>query len=89
MTRTDIPLAARARALAPGLMLAVTVAMAAQFLSGHYGVPVMLMAILLGMPLHFLAEDDRAGPGSDFAARTLLRWLEAGAPVDTSSVLDR
>lgn len=73
MTRTDIPLAARARALAPGLMLAVTVAMAAQFLSGHYGVPVMLMAILLGMPLHFLAEDDRAGPGIDFAARTLLR----------------
>ncbi len=54
-------------------MLAVTVAMAAQFLSGHYGVPVMLMAILLGMPLHFLAEDDRAGPGIDFAARTLLR----------------
>ncbi|KJZ31441.1 membrane protein [Paracoccus sp. S4493] len=73
MTRTDIPLAARGRALAPGLMLAVTVAMAAQFLSGHYGVPVMLMAILLGMPLHFLAEDDRAGPGIDFAARTLLR----------------
>lgn len=73
MTRTDIPLADRARALAPGLMLAVTVAMAAQFLSGHYGVPVMLMAILLGMPLHFLAEDDRAGPGIDFAARTLLR----------------
>lgn len=73
MTRTDTPLAARARALAPGLMLAVTVAMAAQFLSGHYGVPVMLMAILLGMPLHFLAEDDRAGPGIDFAARTLLR----------------
>jgi uncharacterized integral membrane protein (TIGR00698 family) len=47
--------------------------MAAQFLSGHYGAPVMLMAILLGMPLHFLAEDERAGPGIDFAARSLLR----------------
>ncbi|XMO91360.1 putative sulfate exporter family transporter [Paracoccus sp. ME4] len=54
-------------------MLAVTVAMAAQFLSGHYGAPVMLMAILLGMPLHFLTEDDRAAPGIDFAARGLLR----------------
>lgn len=64
---------ARLRALAPGLMLAVTVAMAAQFLSGHYGAPVMLMAILLGMPLHFMAEDDRAGPGIDLAARGLLR----------------
>lgn len=63
----------RIRVLAPGLMLAVTVAMAAQFLSTHYGAPVMLMAILLGMPLHFLAEDDRAGPGIDFAARGLLR----------------
>ncbi|TJZ83305.1 YeiH family protein [Paracoccus hibiscisoli] len=63
----------RLRVLAPGLMLAVTVAMAAQFLSTHYGAPVMLMAILLGMPLHFLAEDDRAGPGIDFAARGLLR----------------
>ncbi|WP_405403152.1 YeiH family protein [Paracoccus sp. Ld10] len=73
MTLSPPLLAARARTLAPGLMLAVTVAMAAQFLSGHYGVPVMLMAILLGMPLHFLTEDDRAGPGIDFAARTLLR----------------
>ncbi|WP_265501635.1 YeiH family protein [Paracoccus beibuensis] len=63
----------RARLLAPGVTLSVTVAMAAQFLSSHYGVPVMLMAILLGMPLHFLAEDGRAGPGIDFAARGLLR----------------
>ncbi|MEE2859450.1 MAG: putative sulfate exporter family transporter [Pseudomonadota bacterium] len=74
MRPTAVPhLTDRARLLAPGLTLAVTVAMAAQFLSGHYGVPVMLMAILLGMPLHFLAEDDRAGPGIEFAARGLLR----------------
>lgn len=65
--------AARGRHLGPGVTLAVVVAMAAQFLSGHYGVPVMLMAILLGMPLHFLAEDERAGPGIEFAARGLLR----------------
>lgn len=70
---TDAPLTARARALVPGLMLAVTVAMAAQFMSSHYGVPVMLMAILLGLPLHFLADDERAGPGIEFAARGLLR----------------
>ncbi|MBM3604500.1 MAG: putative sulfate exporter family transporter [Alphaproteobacteria bacterium] len=61
------------RLLAPGVMLAITVAMAAQFLSANYGAPVMLMAILLGMPLHFMAEDARAGPGIDFAARGLLR----------------
>ncbi|SCY66376.1 conserved hypothetical integral membrane protein [Paracoccus tibetensis] len=66
-------LVGRGRVLGPGVMLAVTVAMAAQFLSAHYGAPVMLMAILLGMPLHFMAEDDRAAPGIDFAARGLLR----------------
>ena len=61
------------RLLVPGVTLAVVVAMAAQFLSSHYGAPVMLMAILLGMPLHFMAEDSRAAPGIDFAARGLLR----------------
>lgn len=61
------------RLLVPGVTLAVVVAMAAQFLSSHYGAPVMLMAILLGMPLHFMAEDARAAPGIDFAARGLLR----------------
>lgn len=73
MPLTIPPLSDRTRSLAPGVTLAVTVAMAAQFLSNHYGVPVMLMAILLGMPLHFLADDGRAGPGIDFAARGLLR----------------
>ncbi|WP_304617077.1 YeiH family protein [Paracoccus sp. (in: a-proteobacteria)] len=63
----------RLRLLGPGVTLAVIVAMAAQFLSAHYGAPVMLMAILLGMPLHFMAEDARAAPGIDFAARGLLR----------------
>ncbi|MDM7458234.1 MAG: putative sulfate exporter family transporter [Paracoccus sp. (in: a-proteobacteria)] len=63
----------RTRALLPGVMLAVTIAMAAQFLSANYGAPVMLMAILLGMPLHFLSQDTRAAPGIDFAARGLLR----------------
>ncbi|MBW7057463.1 putative sulfate exporter family transporter [Paracoccus bogoriensis] len=64
---------ARLRLLGPGVTLAVIVALAAQFLSAHYGAPVMLMAILLGMPLHFTAEDSRATPGIDFAARGLLR----------------
>ena len=48
------------RAIVPGLLIVLMVAMAAQFLSDHYGAPVMLMAILLGMPLQFLSEDARA-----------------------------
>ncbi|WP_376871584.1 YeiH family protein [Albirhodobacter sp. R86504] len=62
-----------ARALGPGLLIVAMVAMAAQFLSDHYGAPVMLMAILLGMPLQFLSEDPRAKAGIYFASRAILR----------------
>lgn len=37
------------RSVLPGLAVAVLVAMAAQFLSDHYGAPAMLMAILIGL----------------------------------------
>lgn len=57
----------------PGLAVAGCAALAAQFLSDHYGAPAMLMAILIGMALHFLAEETRAKAGIDFASRSLLR----------------
>ena len=66
-------LAEQTRTLFPGLALAVLVAMAAQFLSEHYGAPAMLMAILLGIALQFLSEEPRSAPGIGFASRTLLR----------------
>lgn len=59
--------------IGPGLLLTVLVAMAAQFVSDHYGAPVMLMAILLGMPLQFLSEAERTAPGIAFASRVVLR----------------
>ncbi|WPY94189.1 putative sulfate exporter family transporter [Limimaricola variabilis] len=62
-----------ARTLFPGLALAALVAMAAQFLSEHYGAPAMLMAILLGIALAFLSEEPRSAPGIAFASRGLLR----------------
>ncbi|HMO08709.1 MAG TPA: putative sulfate exporter family transporter [Paracoccaceae bacterium] len=57
----------------PGLAVAGCAALAAQFLSDHYGAPAMLMAILIGMSLHFLAEETRAREGIDTAARSVLR----------------
>lgn len=60
-------------ALLPGFLIAATVALAATFLSGHYGGPVMLFALLLGMALNFLASDPKCRPGIDFTARTVLR----------------
>jgi uncharacterized integral membrane protein (TIGR00698 family) len=63
----------RARVLAPGLLVSAMVAAAATFLSEHYGAPVMLFALLLGMALHFLASEGVCKQGIEFTARTVLR----------------
>lgn len=59
--------------LAPGVAVCATVALAAQFLSDHYGAPAMLMALLIGIAFHFMAEEGRAVPGIAFTSRTVLR----------------
>lgn len=61
------------RRVYPGLLVALTIALAASWLSQHYGAPVMLFALLFGMAFHFLHEEGRCIPGIDFAARTVLR----------------
>ncbi|WP_077037433.1 YeiH family protein [Pelomonas sp. KK5] len=62
------------RTLFPGLMACGVVAAAATFLSEHYGAPVMLFALLLGLAMNFLsAEGNSCGPGIGFTARELLR----------------
>lgn len=57
----------------PGFAVSVVVAVAAQFLSDHYGAPAMLMALLLGIAFHFLAEEGRCVPGIALTSRTVLR----------------
>jgi len=64
---------ARARELAPGVATAALIALAATFLSDHYGAPVMLFALLIGMAFGFLAEEPRCAAGVAFSARTVLR----------------
>jgi len=59
--------------LFPGILVCVTIATAAQFLSEHYGAPQMLFALLLGLAFHFLSEDGNCVPGVDFAASTVLK----------------
>ncbi|WP_259968954.1 putative sulfate exporter family transporter [Leisingera caerulea] len=56
-----------------GILLVCVVAAAATFLSEHYGAPVMLFALLIGMAFHFLNGDPAFSPGLEFAAKTLLR----------------
>ena len=61
------------RRSARGSSSRVVVAVAAQFLSDHYGAPAMLMALLLGIAFHFLAEEGRCVEGINFTARHVLR----------------
>lgn len=59
--------------IGPGFLVSAVVAAAAQFLSEHYGAPAMLMALLLGIAFHFLAEEGRCVAGIAFTSRTVLR----------------
>ena len=59
--------------LAPGVSCAAIVAIAALFLSEHYGASAMLFALLLGMAMNFLGQEGRCVAGIHFAASTILR----------------
>ncbi len=59
--------------LLPGLAICTIASLAAAFLSGQYGAPIILMGLLLGLALNFVASDPRTHPGLDFAGRTCLR----------------
>ncbi|GGH60241.1 phosphoenolpyruvate carboxylase [Comamonas phosphati] len=64
----------RGRALFPGVIACAVVAAAATFLSQHYGAPVMLFALMLGMAMDLLSGEGPCKPGIEFTARQLLRW---------------
>lgn len=57
----------------PGLAICSTVALAAGWLADHYGFPLILLGLLLGLALSFVSEDARSNPGLDFASRHALR----------------
>lgn len=54
-------------------MITLIAALSALYLADHYNAPVMLFALLLGMALSFLSEDDNCCPGINFSSKTLLR----------------
>jgi len=58
----------------PGVLICITIALAATFIADHYGGPALLYALLFGMSLHFLSEEGRCVAGIEFAARTILRF---------------
>ena len=58
---------------APGVLVSVVIAIAATFLSDHYGGPVMLFALLIGMAFYFLSQEGRCVAGIELASKRILR----------------
>jgi uncharacterized integral membrane protein (TIGR00698 family) len=56
-----------------GLLLCAVIALAATFLSEHYGGPQLLYALLIGLSFHFMMKNPQVKPGVDFCGRTVLR----------------
>lgn len=60
-------------AVYPGVLVALTIALASFWMSLKYGAPVMLFALLFGMAFHFLHEEGRCVSGIEFSSRSILR----------------
>lgn len=60
-------------ALMPGVLVCSVIALAATFLSEHYGGPQLLYALLIGLAFHFLHGNPQTKKGIDFCGRTILR----------------
>ena len=78
-----------ARAYLPGILVSVIIAVAATFLSEHYGGPVMLFALLLGMAFYFLSQEGPCAAGIEFASKHVLRIAVGllGAQITISEIM--
>lgn len=74
----------------PGMAMTVVASLAAAWLSEHYGAPLMLMGLLIGLAFNFANADARLHPGLGFASKTLLRWgiVLAGLQVTIWQIID-
>lgn len=76
MTTLQLPLTSYTsgfKTIVPGLFLCVVLAMAASFISEHYGGPTILYALLIGMALNYLSEEGKCVKGIEYSAKSVLR----------------
>lgn len=66
-------LSERVRCYFPGILVCLIVTLAAQFISSHYTVPVMLMALLMGMSLNFMSQEEPTKLGVQYTSQSILR----------------
>jgi uncharacterized integral membrane protein (TIGR00698 family) len=73
----------------PGLLMTGVAALAAAYLSEHYGAPLMLMGLLIGLAFNFANADVRLHAGLGLASKSLLRWgiVLAGAQVTYGQII--
>ena len=65
---------AERHSLLPGLVACGVGAAAAAWLAEHYHFPIILLGLLIGLSLNFVAREPGTHRGLDFASRTFLRW---------------
>ena len=64
----------RISALTPGVILCLVVGMSAKFVSEHYGGPVILYALLMGIALNYLSTESPCSEGIQFSAKSILQF---------------
>jgi len=74
----------------PGVLVCSVIALAATFLSEHYGGPQLLYALLIGLSLHFLSANPSINSGINLCAKTVLRLgvTLLGVRITVSQVMD-
>lgn len=62
------------KAYLPGLAIVGVAAGTSAWLAEHYGFPIILLGLLIGLALNFVAREESTHLGLDVASRTCLRW---------------
>jgi uncharacterized integral membrane protein (TIGR00698 family) len=79
------------RAVSPGVMLAVIIAIASFFIAENLGGPLMVFALLIGTAFNFLSTEERCEPGILFSSQVILRvgivFLGAAVTLDEIGTL--
>lgn len=57
----------------PGIIISICIAFTSLFLSNHYGGPAFLFALLVGISVNFIRNEETFSKGIDFTAKTVLR----------------
>jgi uncharacterized integral membrane protein (TIGR00698 family) len=73
----------------PGLAVVAVAAGTSAWLAEHYGFPIILLGLLIGLALNFVSREETTHAGLDLAARGCLRWgiLLLGLQVTLAQVI--